>query len=357
MSMNREEILKTLKDYNIDRDKCIILSGASLTVQGIVKSTSDIDIATTTDYYNSLNWDSKIGALGKEIKYLDNIEISDNLYNSEKVIEIDGYKFANLEFALEVKEMLYRLKDKNIIKRLREIVKHKTLLSFLGTGNMSNYELKNTSAYIKFDRTMLLIDVGLTTFYELRKKKLLDNLDEIYVAVTHLHPDHVGSLPALILYFLGNDKIKINLIVNSNFKEQRENLKKLLSLNGAFEEYYNFVDVKEVDSFFKIGSSRIHHCDELCSYAYEIIIDDDTTYYYLGDNKDAEHFKSCYKKLRENDYIFTDICLSKNNVHLCLDEIKDIIDNKIDNVIFMHFSSVEEMNLIEKQGYRIATIE
>ena len=105
--MNKEEILKTLDKYNLDKNECIILSGASLVAQGITQSTNDIDIATTTKFYNSLDWQKKIGALGKEIKYIDNLEISNNLYEPDKTVTINGYKFANLDFVLKVKEMLY----------------------------------------------------------------------------------------------------------------------------------------------------------------------------------------------------------------------------------------------------------
>ena len=130
--MNKFEILNELNKYNLDKEHC--------------------DIATTTEFYNSLNWETKIGALGKEIKFKNNIEISNNLYFEDMVTVIDGYKFANLEFILTVKEMLYRLKDKDIIKRLRKELFNKSLLRFLGTGSMQNYEQKNTSAFIKFDK-------------------------------------------------------------------------------------------------------------------------------------------------------------------------------------------------------------
>ena len=69
--MNKKQIFETLDKYNLDKNECIILSGAALVVQGIIESTNDIDIATTTKFYNTLNWPSKVGALGKEIKYID----------------------------------------------------------------------------------------------------------------------------------------------------------------------------------------------------------------------------------------------------------------------------------------------
>ena len=356
--MNREEILKTLDKYNLNKDECIILSGASLVAQGITKNTNDIDIATTTNFYNSLNWQKKIGALGKEIKFIDNLEISNNLYEPEKVVTINGYKFANLDFVLEVKEMLFRLKDKNIIKNLRNQLYNKSLLNFLGTGDMSNYKLKNTSAYIKFDKTMLLIDCGMTTYHELLKKDLLNNLDEIYIAITHTHPDHVGSLTALILYLHFGTNVKINVIVNKSFYEQENHLKNLLKSQGANENYYNFIDISEINSFFKINSKRINHCPELDSYAYEIIVDDETTYYYLGDNNDIEFYQNTLLKLRKNDYIFTDISNKKSNVHLNLYEIQKCTPlDKRSQIYLMHFNEEDTIVLANELGFMVAAEE
>ena len=356
--MNREEILKTLDKYNLNKDECIILSGASLVAQGITESTNDIDIATTTEFYNSLNWQTKIGALGKEIKYIDNLEISNNLYEPDKIVTINGYKFANLEFVLKVKEMLYRLKDKAIIKKLRKNLYNKSLLKFIGTGDMSNFSLKNNSAFIKFDKTMLLLDCGMTTFHSLLEKDVLSNLDEIYIAITHTHPDHVGSLSALILYLYFGTNVKINIIVNSSFNEQEKHLKLLLKSQGANENYYNFIDISKINSFFNIKSERINHCSELDSYAYEIIIDDDTTYYYLGDNNDIEFYNKKLKLLKPNDFLFTDISNKITNVHLNLLKVAELTPPELrSQICLMHFNSTDTIFESKALGFNIAVEE
>lgn len=356
--MNKKEILNELEKYNLDKENCIILSGASLAVQEIIEETSDIDIATTTDFYNSLNWETKIGALGKEIKFKDNVEISNNLYNDNKVVVVDGYKFSNLDFVLEVKEMLYRLKDKTIIKKLRKQLHNKSLLKFLGTGSMQNHSLKNTSAYIKFDKTMLLIDCGMSTFFELLKQNLLSNLDEIYIAITHSHPDHIGSLATLILYLKMGSNTKINIIVNEKFKEQKPHIELYLKLNGAIPEFYNFIDVSNVDSFFKIDSEKIFHCPELDSYAYNITIDNETTYYYLGDNNDPEFLSKKCEVLRKSDYLFTDVSIKPHNVHLCLDNLLKVVPKeKLNQIICMHFQDEESAKKLKELGFNIAEAE
>lgn len=116
--MNKEEILEKLNSLELDKDKYIILSGASLVLQGLLDSTPDIDLCCEEEYYKEINWDTKLGAFGIEIKYLDNIEIGYNLYYSKDIIIVDGYKCINLERCLDIKKRLNRKKDKKIIEKL-----------------------------------------------------------------------------------------------------------------------------------------------------------------------------------------------------------------------------------------------
>lgn len=116
--MNKEEILEKLNNLELDKDKYLIESGASLVLQGLLDSTPDIDLCCEEEYYKEINWDTKLGAFGIEIKYLDNIEIGYNLYYSKDIIIVDGYKCINLERCLDIKKRLNRKKDKKIIEKL-----------------------------------------------------------------------------------------------------------------------------------------------------------------------------------------------------------------------------------------------
>lgn len=116
--MDKKEVLKKLKDLELDKKEYIIISGASLVLHDIIDVVNDIDLSCPKDYYDKINWPTKIGHLGKEIKYNDCFEISDNLYDNENIDIIDGYKTMNLEKCLEVKRLLNRPKDKKIINKL-----------------------------------------------------------------------------------------------------------------------------------------------------------------------------------------------------------------------------------------------
>lgn len=118
--MNKELILNKLNSANLDKDKIIVISGASLVVQGIIDKTQDIDLSCDKEYYDSLNWKKKIGTYGIEIKYNDVFEISNNLYYPKDIIYINGYKFMNIDKCLEIKKQLNRNKDKKVIEIIQK---------------------------------------------------------------------------------------------------------------------------------------------------------------------------------------------------------------------------------------------
>ena len=116
--MNKHDILKKIKELELDKNEYIIISGASLVLHDVIDVTNDIDLSCSKKYYDKINWPTKMGHMGKEIKCFDCFEISDNLYDEDNVDIINGYKTMNLEKCLEIKKVLNRPKDKKIITKL-----------------------------------------------------------------------------------------------------------------------------------------------------------------------------------------------------------------------------------------------
>ena len=116
--MNKKEVLKKLKELNLDKNEYIVISGASLVLHDVIDVANDIDLSCSKKYYDKINWPTKLGHMGREIKYFDCFEISDNLYDNKNIDIIDGYKTMNLEKCLEVKRILNRPKDKKVINKL-----------------------------------------------------------------------------------------------------------------------------------------------------------------------------------------------------------------------------------------------
>ena len=91
--MNKEEIFEKLNELDLDKEKYIVISGASLTVQGITSISSDIDLSCSEEYYKTIDWETKNGYFNTEIKYRDCYEIGTNFYDTDNIVVINGYKF------------------------------------------------------------------------------------------------------------------------------------------------------------------------------------------------------------------------------------------------------------------------
>ena len=93
--MNKEDILNKLNKLKLDKNKYIIISGASLVLQDIINSTNDIDLSSDSLYYDSIDWNTKIGYFKTEIKYYDFFEIGKDFY-IENNISLYGYNVNDL---------------------------------------------------------------------------------------------------------------------------------------------------------------------------------------------------------------------------------------------------------------------
>ena len=118
--MDKIDILEKLSKLNLDKDKYIIISGAALVLQDIIKTTNDIDLSCSSEYFDSINWDSKVGYFNTIIKYYDLFEIGTNFYDTSNIINIHGYNLQNLYSIYKLKLLENKEKDKETIKILEK---------------------------------------------------------------------------------------------------------------------------------------------------------------------------------------------------------------------------------------------
>lgn len=233
------------------------------------------------------------------------------------------------------------------------------MLKFLGTGSAFNTTYGNNSAYIKRSKSLLLIDCGETVFSEIQKQKLLDGVENIYVVITHLHSDYVGSLGTLILYCHYVLNIKPVIIYSYN------------EINDLLE----IMDVKK-DLMYE-------HCDlgvaileglDICINIFDInhapginstflAIEDEKEKklaYYSGDSTEINKIDLNLLNAGGYDYFYQDTSSVdyKGNVHLSFKKLKELARPEVRNKVWcMHLDGNLSKEEIELEGFNVARKE
>jgi phosphoribosyl 1,2-cyclic phosphodiesterase len=232
-------------------------------------------------------------------------------------------------------------------------------LKFLGIGSAFNTELRNTSAFLKKDNSLLLIDCGGTVFHRLQELSLLAGIENLYIVITHTHPDHVGSLGDIIFYSYYILKRKANI-----FFPNKELIERFLESIGVTTEMYNinnftvigFNDPKlgEITMEFFPGS----HVDTIPSYGF-IMNQNTRSFYYSGDsNKLSDEILGKLKDERIHR-IYQDTCGLdyEGNSHLSLKKLCELVPKMLRNKVYsIHLDEHITEEEIKDNGFCVAEI-
>lgn len=231
-------------------------------------------------------------------------------------------------------------------------------IKFLGIGSAWNIDEDNTSAYIKRDKKMILIDCGESIARKIIKEDVLSDIEELYILISHTHSDHIGSLGTLLFYSKYNKKI-LNRIVLPKDEEFISNLKEYLRLVDITTEV-EYVDEdflkKELD-LISFDILKANHVKNLPCYCF-VLEDEESLIYYSADNNNIDYIKKYIKY--PNAQIYTEICNNPKlqDEHLLLqklEEATDILERK--KIFLMHINEVLSINELKNKGFNIPIIE
>lgn len=230
-------------------------------------------------------------------------------------------------------------------------------IEFLGIGSAWNIKYDNTSAYIKKNNKMILIDCGESIARKIIYDNILDGVDELYILLSHTHSDHVGSLGTLLFYSTYNKRIK-NYIVLPNNIEYLNNLKEYLKLVDISSEVI-FVDantLKEIFEFKTFYILKATHVKTLPCYCF-VFEDEDNLIYYSADNSNIEYIKHFLQY--ENAKIYTEITdnskLSEEHLELeLLERATNVSQRK--RIYLMHINESISEEKIKNKGFNIPKI-
>ncbi|MBE7082591.1 MAG: MBL fold metallo-hydrolase [Clostridiales bacterium] len=239
------------------------------------------------------------------------------------------------------------------------------MLKFLGIGSAFNEEMGNTAAYIKENDTLILLDCGSTAFGRIMQMGLLEDVENVYIAITHFHQDHAGSVGTLVQYLSILRGIVPNFILTNgeNAEVQEQELRSYLTKVGVTEDEYDFSygDMIEdvIPGLQKIEMVQVKHSKQLTSYAVELYFEDKTIYY-TGDQNDVEYVSAIARKLKPNDLVYTDCTAKeyKGRVHISLNELAEIFaEEQREQVCCMHFENFRCYTEAKEMGFKVANRE
>lgn len=232
------------------------------------------------------------------------------------------------------------------------------VLKFLGNGSGFSIDKGNNCAYFKENDKILFLDFGDSTFEKVISQGLLNDVNQVVVALTHLHGDHAGGMGSLCLYNTFAKNIPTHIVQSDNISKDTS-IMQYLALQGC-DSIYNFID-SSLDSMFKniinLKFEKVSHVKPIDSFSIEIKLADGRTIYYSGDTNDEEYIKRIVSKLKPKDEFYCDCCLADyiGNVHTNIETLKKLVPyEKRKQVYCMHLDNDKLYNLADKYGFNIA---
>lgn len=232
-------------------------------------------------------------------------------------------------------------------------------LKFLGIGSPFNTDLGNTSAFLKNNSSLFLIDCGGTVFHRLQELSLLEGLENLYIVITHTHPDHVGSLGETIFYSYYILKNKPNI-----FFPNKELIGRFLDGIGVTAEMYNINSLDGVEfndsqlGEVSIEFSPVSHVDTIPSYGFIMKLND-RMFYYSGDSNNLNN--KILDKLKNGQIyrIYQDTCGLdyEGNSHLALKKLCEIVPKEFRSKVYcIHIDKHITEKEIKDNGFNVVEI-
>jgi len=225
--------------------------------------------------------------------------------------------------------------------------------NFLGRGAAFYPAYDNTCAYFRSGSELYLLDCGETAFSQLYRKGKIDGITEVYVILTHLHADHVGSLGSLISYCYYICGVRIYVI------HPEETVVELLTLEGIDRKNYHYrKEIPKNGAGLGVEFVPVKHAPDMKCYG--LLLSDQTeTVYYSGDAAEVpERIRDAYLSGSVSRiYQDTSTHDAEKPSHCFYGKLEKCFPpEKRANIFCMHLDSPCE-ELLEKKGFSVVKDE
>ena len=233
------------------------------------------------------------------------------------------------------------------------------MLKFIGIGSAFNTKWGNTSAFIKKNNGLFLFDCGGTVFHRLQELSLFGGVKNLYIVITHTHPDHVGSLGEVIFYCYYILGCKPTV-----FFPNRDLIEKFFAYIGVSKDMY-VLDSREKSGVIdkdcgdvSIEFLAVTHVETIPAYGF-IMKQETGTFYYSGDTNNISQEVLTRFQNGEFDQVYQDTCGLdyEGNSHMSLRKLEEIISIEFrDKVNCMHLDNhIHPKEVIDK-GFNVVEI-
>lgn len=234
-------------------------------------------------------------------------------------------------------------------------------LTFLGRGSAFNPGEGNTSAYLREDGRVLLLDCGETVFGRLIDRGVLADAREVYAVVSHLHSDHCGSLSTLALYCFWRMRQPLTLVTAED-PEYVGQLRRLLGLSGIGEDGVRFLTDRDMPAFRAFESLRIvptEHVPQLRCFSFVFETEEGGAFYSADTRttRPLEEFLSSHARVAAIWHEAT-ARSAGNDVHTPIARLDEVIPRELrDRTFLMHLDGPETEREARRRGFACVRVD
>lgn len=183
-------------------------------------------------------------------------------------------------------------------------------IKFLGTGVAFEPHLGTSAVIVEHEDVRVLVDCGYTVFPTLLQRDVADKVD--YILITHLHGDHIGSLPTYLNYISHILKQEAQIIVPTEAFQAELHAFFHATWAEKHVHYLSISDFPWIGSIDTFGQ----HVEGRQSFAY-YFTDGEELIYYSGDLANVDTTVDFLKTRSEpNIRVFHDVNKTDSPVHV-----------------------------------------